>query len=73
MTAVNKKLSDSVTERDKRASQLEESCELLRSQLRGAEIELTDYKYKATTVLQSKDKLIDTLRDQISQPVKVLL
>ena len=58
-------------ETEKRASQLRESCEQLRSQLRGAETELTDYKYKATTVLQGKDKLIDTLRDQISQPVKV--
>ena len=72
VTAANEKMADTLTDTDRRANQLEQSNEQLKSELKRAETELSDYKYKATTVLQSKEKVITTLREQLSQPVKVL-
>lgn len=72
VTAANEKMTDRLTDTDNRGNLLEESNEQLKSELKRAETELSDYKYKATTVLQSKEKVISALREQLSQPVKVL-
>eukprot|EP00800_Vazella_pourtalesii_P017518 TRINITY_DN5366_c1_g1_i3.p2 TRINITY_DN5366_c1_g1~~TRINITY_DN5366_c1_g1_i3.p2 ORF type:complete len:310 (+),score=100.87 TRINITY_DN5366_c1_g1_i3:821-1750(+) len=70
VTAANEKMTDRLTDTDNRGNLLEESNEQLKSELKRAETELSDYKYKATTVLQSKEKVISALREQLSQPVK---
>ena len=71
ITTANEKMADSLTDTDKRVNQLELSNEQMKNELKRAETELSDYKFKATTVLQSKEKVITALREQLSQPVKV--
>ncbi|KAI6653489.1 hypothetical protein LOD99_3385 [Oopsacas minuta] len=70
ISADNDRLTESMTDKEKIAEQLEQSNEQLRSELKRTETDLTDYKYKATTVLQSKEKVITALREQMNQPMK---
>ncbi|KAJ8792170.1 hypothetical protein J1605_020021 [Eschrichtius robustus] len=59
VTLVERKYSDE----KKRADELQQQIKMLKSNLESSKQELIDYKQKATRILQSKEKLINSLKE----------
>uniref|UniRef100_A0A8C9DW48 Golgin subfamily A member 5 n=1 Tax=Phocoena sinus TaxID=42100 RepID=A0A8C9DW48_PHOSS len=51
------------TDEKKRADELQQQIKMLKSNLESSKQELIDYKQKATRILQSKEKLINSLKE----------
>ncbi|XP_035183914.1 golgin subfamily A member 5 isoform X2 [Oxyura jamaicensis] len=70
MEAERQKLAEGITEAERkyldekrRADELQQQVKVTKNHLESAKQELTDYKQKATRILQSKEKLINSLKE----------
>ena len=66
LTGERDRLSETTHMSDLRCREMDNRCVHLQSQLTGKEKDLLEYKQKATTVLQTKEKLILGLQEELS-------